>query len=102
MSNGKTTNTDIIDRIDHLRLEVKSDMQTAITDLKKEVAELRGNFTTLEAGRLTALEKRMNDFVVNNTRQEATITTKFFILQTIAYVVLFVILQAITNKWIKP
>ncbi len=88
---GSVTNRDLYDAVNSARLELKAD-----------VADLRRQFETLEAGRLTRLEAKMNDFEIAQTkrdssidRNQAVLSTKFIIISGIGVVLLTAIANAI-------
>lgn len=102
------TNVDIFDRLERLRLELSKQIDSTSRDHKAELADLRRQFETLEAGRLTALEKRMNDFVVAQANRDAkyretqaTLSTKFVIIGAIALAVLYGLIDAVARKYIQ-
>ena len=60
MANGqRTTNTDIFDSLERLRLELKGDLMSNATDLRQDIRALRQDFNTMEAGRLTKAENNI-------------------------------------------
>ncbi len=81
MANGRAvTNDKLYELVNTTRLELKSDLR-----------DLRNQFDTLEAGRLTRLETKMSDFEVSQVKRDskmqesqATLSTKFFVLWSIA------------------
>lgn len=88
------------------------DLYEAIGDLRKEfggaITRLDDKFMQLEAGRLTALEKRMNDFVIQQAQRDAkyqeaqaTLSTKFVLAGVIFLVVMTAIVDAVARKLIK-
>lgn len=91
MANGKPiTNDKIYDLVNSARLELKGDIR-----------DLRNQFDTLEAGRLTRLEGKMNDFEVSQVKRDGTLSqtqaimsTKFLIIWSIAGAVAVAILTA--------
>lgn len=97
MANGKrasVTNDKIYELVNSTRLELKGD----ITDLRKQ-------FDMLESGRLTALERRMNDFVVAQAnkdaiadRNTATLSAKFVIIYSIVGAIFVALVTAIAYK----
>jgi ABC-type phosphate transport system auxiliary subunit len=108
MANGKVTNVDIFDRLERLRLELSRQIDSTSRDHKAELGDLRRQFEVLEAGRLTALERRMNDFVIAQAGRDAkysevqaTLSTKFVIIGVIALAVLYGLIDAFARKVIK-
>lgn len=90
VTSRNVTNVDIYDRMERLRVEITNQIDRTSRDHKTELADLRRQFETLEAGRLTALEKRMNDFVISQANQDAvlkqntaTLSAKFVIIYSI-------------------
>jgi len=99
------TNDKIYELIDKSRLEQKNDMQTLAKSLTAEMADLRRQFETLEAGRLTRLEGRMNDFVVAQANKDAaikqsaaTLSAKFVIIYSIIGAIFVAFLTAFAYK----
>lgn len=97
MTNGQVSNRDLYDAVNGVRSELGGAIQ-----------RLDDKFTTLEAGRLTRAEANINDLRIELLKatdalkqNQATISLKFVAIQTIGYILLFVILQAVTNKWLK-
>lgn len=91
MTNTRPVTNDLIYQLlDKSRLEQKSDMLALSSSLTKEMSDLRRQFETLEAGRLTKLEARMNDFVLQQANRDAvmrqstaTLSAKFVIIYSI-------------------
>lgn len=104
----QVTNVDIFDRLERLRLELSKQIDSTSRDHKAELGDLRRQFETLEAGRLTALEKRMNDFVITQSQRDAkyseaqaTLSTKFVVVGVIAVAILYGLVDAFARKVIK-
>jgi hypothetical protein len=102
------TNVDIFDRLERLRLELSKQIDVTSRDHKVELADLRRQFEVLEAGRLTRLEGRMNDFVVAQANKDAkygeaqaTLSTKFLIAGAIALAILYALADAFARKVVK-
>lgn len=88
------------------------DLYEAINGLRKEfggaISRLDDKFMNLEAGRLTALEKRMNDFVVVQAERDVRIketqselSGKAVIVGAIILAILYGVAQAVAVKVIK-
>lgn len=98
MANGKSiTNDKLYDSLNSMRLELKGDIR-----------DLRNQFDTLEAGRLTRLESKMADFEVGQARRDsqmkenqATLSTKFVVLGTIGLAILYGLANALALKLIN-
>lgn len=105
MSNGKPiTNANLYDSLNTMRLELKGDIR-----------DLRNQFDTLEAGRLTRAEGNISDLrlelqkavnLINTTSlkdKEATssLNAKFVILGVIGTAILYGLAQAIFERLIK-
>jgi hypothetical protein len=95
------TNVDIFDRLERLRLELSKQIESTSRDHKSELADLRRQFETLEAGRLTRLEGRMNDFVVSQANRDAglkenqaVMSTKFLVIWSLAGAIMVATLTA--------
>lgn len=95
------TNDKIFDLLTSARLEQKNDMQTLSKTLTTEMSDLRRQFETLEAGRLTRLEGRMNDFVLAQSKRDstmqqttATLSAKFVIIYSIIGAIFVAIITA--------
>lgn len=108
MTSKSVTNVDIFDRLERLRLELSKQIDSTSRDHKAELTDLRRQFETLEAGRLTALEKRMNDFVITQTQRDskyseaqATLSTKFVIVGAISLAILYGLANAVASKIVK-
>lgn len=89
------TNGDIRDRLDSLRLEVKQDINTAITAVSMSQGRLEKKFDDLEAGRLTRLEGKYTDLALEfgiykrkSTDDEKTLSSKFVALGAVGIVIL--------------
>lgn len=102
------TNVDIFDRLERLRLELSKQIDITSRDHKDELADLRRQFETLEAGRLTRLEGRMNDFVVAQANRDAKIkenqavmSTKVIIVGAIALAIFYGLVDAVARKVVK-
>lgn len=68
---ASVTNERLYDALNSMRLELKSD----ITDLRRQ-------FETLEAGRLTRLEGKMSDYEVAQAKRDANLSTNQAVLST--------------------
>ncbi len=109
MTNGRAiTNVDIYDRLERLRLEITQQINDTSKAHKAELSDLRRQFETLEAGRLTRLEAKMGDFEVNQVRKDSTmqrnqavLSTKVMIIAAIAVFLLTGLAQAFWLKIIK-
>ncbi len=77
MANGRktVTNENIFDRIESLRLEVKADAATNISNVMAEIRALRTDFNKLESGRVTALETQFRDFQLLQSKRDAALST---------------------------
>lgn len=91
------TNDKLYDALNSMRLELKGDIR-----------DLRNQFDTLEAGRLTRLEAKMGDFEVtqakrNNLvdRNQAVLSTKVLVMWGIAGSVFVVISEVLVNRLTK-
>ena len=108
MTTRNVTNTDLYDRLDRLRIEITDQINRTSADHKSELGDLRRQFETLEAGRLTAVEKRMNDFVVTQVSRDAAIkqnqavlSTKFLIAVGIAIAIFNALLYGFFTRVFK-
>lgn len=88
------SNDKIYDLLNAMRLELKGDIR-----------DLRNQFDTLEAGRLTRLEGKVRDFEVTQARRDATLTTNQAVLSTKVFVIwgigsaIFIVLsELLVNK----
>lgn len=98
MPSGRPISNDrLYDALNSMRLELKSD-----------IGDLRRQFETLEAGRLTRLEGKMSDFEVSQAKKDANLdknqailSTKFVIIGGIGMTILdgliFFILQKVAK-----
>ncbi len=92
MANGRpTTNDNLATMLNNTRLELKSDINSARSELLSNVSDLRRQFETLEAGRLTRLEGKMTDFEIGQIKRDdilkqnqAVLSTKFIIIGAIS------------------
>lgn len=64
MPSDQITNGKLYDALTSMRLELKSD-----------IGDLRRQFETLEAGRLTRLEAKMSDFEIAQTKRDSALNT---------------------------
>jgi hypothetical protein len=94
---AEISNDKIYELLNAMRLELKGD-----------IGDLRRQFETLEAGRLTRLEGKVQDMQVADIRQQATlregqavISTKVLILFTIGYIILTGILTAVFTRVLR-
>jgi hypothetical protein len=77
MANGKQiTNADIYDRLDRLRIEVTKRIDDTSKEHKSELGDLRRQFETLEAGRLTRAEGNINSLGLDLQKAINTINSK--------------------------
>lgn len=98
MPNGHTYSNDkLYEAINSMRLELKGDIR-----------DLRNQFDRLEAGRLTRLEAKMNDFEIDQTKRDANLdknqavlSTKFIIISAIGVAIFNALLYAFFAKVIK-
>lgn len=90
-SNKNTTNSDIFDRLDKLRVEIKGDMQVSYTSLKQDIQGLRSDFTTLEAGRLTAAEQKLNKLETNQGIANYKLYIMWFIITSATGIIVSVV-----------
>lgn len=111
-NNKQVTNADIYniaqenqDRQERLRLELTKLINNTSRDHKAELADLRRQFETLEAGRLTRLEGRMNDFVVAQANRDAGIkenqavmSTKFLVVWSLAGAIVVATVTALAYR----
>lgn len=107
-SSRNVTNVDIYDRMERLRIEITEQINRTSADHKSELGDLRRQFETLEAGRLTAVEKRMNDFVVTQISRDAVLkqnqallSNKFLIASGIAIAIFNALLYGLFTKVFK-
>lgn len=80
MANDTISNSKIYELLNAMRLELKGDIR-----------DLRNQFDTLEAGRLTRLESSFRDFQVEAARTKAiekTLSNKFLAVQGVAMILL--------------
>lgn len=94
---AEVTNDRIYELLDKMRLELKGDIR-----------DLRLQFDSLEAGRLTRLEGRMRDFEVTTAQKEAKMDTNQAVLSTKVLVIwgigsglFFVLSEVIVNYLVK-
>ena len=94
---SEVTNDKIYDLLNAMRLELKGDIR-----------DLRQQFDTLEAGRLTRLEGQVRDIQIQDVKDQAklregqaVISTKVVILFTIGYTILTAILTGIFTRLLK-
>jgi hypothetical protein len=98
MANGRPiTNDRLYDTLNSMRLELKSD-----------IGDLRRQFETLEAGRLTRLEGKMSDMEISQMRRDniiktnqAVISTKFLVLATVGVAIFNSILYYFFSRVLK-
>lgn len=102
------TNLDIYDRLERLRLEVTKKIDDTSKDHKAELGDLRRQFETLEAGRLTRLEAKVTDMEIAQVKKDgqiqqnqAILSTKVVILFAIGNIMLVTASEVIVNKLIK-
>lgn len=102
------SNADIYDRLERLRIEVTKRIDDTSREHKIELGDLRRQFETLEAGRLTRLEGKMTDFEISQVKRDslistnqAVLSTKVMVIITIAIFVLTGLAQAFWTKVIK-
>lgn len=115
MASGKqVTNQDIYDRLDRLRIEVTKRIDDTSKDHKSELADLRRQFETLEAGRLTRAEGNISELrleiqkMINtiDTKIDAvkqsggTLSAKFAIIGSITLIILSGFSAALFYRWI--
>lgn len=94
---GSVTNDKIYELVNSARLELKSD-----------IGDLRRQFETLEAGRLTRLEAQMNQFEISQVKKDSTmqqnqavLSNKVLILWGIANIILIGLTEALLKKYVK-
>jgi hypothetical protein len=94
---ANVTNERLYDALNSMRLELKAD----ITDLRRQ-------FETLEAGRLTRLEGKMSDYEVKQAQRDASfstnqavLSTKVIIIAAIGNVILVALATAIFTRLFK-
>ena len=77
MTNSKAiTNADIYDRLDRLRVEVTRRIDDTSREHKSELGDLRRQFETLEAGRLTRAEANIQDIRIDIQKMVNSIDSK--------------------------
>lgn len=109
MANSRPVSNDSIYKlVNDTRLEVKSDIAASHLQLSGDLNDLRRQFETLEAGRLTALERRMNDFVVAQSNKDgklsqnqAVLSTKILTIWSIGGAIFMVLSEFAVNRLLK-
>lgn len=101
MANKNVTNVDIRDRMDSMRLEIKSDISQAIATVSQNQGRLEKKFDDLEAGRLTRNEAAVRDLTLafevyknQSMNQEKVLSNKFVALGAVGIVILTAISSA--------
>lgn len=80
------TNDRIYELVNSVRLELKGDIR-----------DLRDQFDILEAGRLTRLEGKMNEFEVSQVKKDATLSQNQAVLSTKFVIIGFIAVTLITG-----
>lgn len=109
MTNSKnTSNSDLRDRMDALRLEIKADINAAITAVANNQGRLEKKFDDLEAGRLTRAEANIQDLKIELLKttdtlrtNQAVISTKVVVLWAIASALISMVGGATVARLIK-
>jgi hypothetical protein len=104
-SSRPITNADIYDRLDAQRKELTRLIQDSSREHKSELTDLRRQFETLEAGRLTRLEGKYQDLQVQfiklssiDSENNAVVSKQMAIIGVVTIIILTGISQAI---WLR-
>lgn len=99
------TNSDLYDRLDSLRLEVKQDISTAVNTVAMSQGRLEKKFDDLEAGRLTRAEGNINDLRLEVERatnklgqNQAVMSTKIIVIWAIGSALISIITTAVITS----
>ncbi len=113
MTNGKSvTNLDIWDRLERLRIELARQIADTSRDHKAELADLRRQFETLEAGRLTRAEgniqelrlevqkviNRFNSALDGSKQVEGTLNLKVAAIYSVIIIIVTAFISALALK----